>query len=589
MRSGADCHVNAKRSLSVIHSSLTAGSSPASRRSTTPRRWSMRIARAAGVVLGDAGRRDQVERAATGTGTPRWSARRPGRSARCCRRSSDANGAPGRVLGRRRPAGGARRRSRARPSSNVPICWFAPRFCRSMNASPAISSENRVQRWHRTQRSRSSRICVEIAIGLGNVRLTSTNRVLGAAVAHRLVLQRALAALVAHRAVQRVVDEQQLHDAVLRLVGHRRGVLRLDHHARASASSVQRGLRLRHRRSVAVAVRVPRPRRGTGGRRRPGASSGWSQNRGIWMPSCSAARMTRVPLGTRDLDAVDGEGDQLDSAARPAGTGAARYQGGRRPGGQDRHACTPASVVLRRVGEQRAALRREQPSAGVCVRLELLAEVLHGRRDRAGRRRRRARRTPPEDVVAQVEQQVDVAVACPAPASMPLQHLRQPVRALAARRALAAGLVLVELGPPRHRAHHRGGLVEDLQRARAEHRAGGADATRSRAGRRGARRVKIGVDEPPGVQNFSSWPSRMPPAMSSSSRSVMPSGASYWPGRVTCPDRENSPCPVRLLGAHRREPVRAAWRRCRARTRSTRRCSPRSAARTGPRRRGTAA
>ena len=44
MRSGADCQVNAKRSLSLIHSWFTAGSSPASRRSTTPRRWSMRIA-----------------------------------------------------------------------------------------------------------------------------------------------------------------------------------------------------------------------------------------------------------------------------------------------------------------------------------------------------------------------------------------------------------------------------------------------------------------------------------------------------------------------------------------------------------------
>ena len=29
-----------------------------------------------------------------------------------------------------------------------------------------------------------------------------------------------------------------------------------------------------------------------------GSSSGWSQNRGIWMPSCSAARMISVPLGT---------------------------------------------------------------------------------------------------------------------------------------------------------------------------------------------------------------------------------------------------------------------------------------------------
>ena len=29
-----------------------------------------------------------------------------------------------------------------------------------------------------------------------------------------------------------------------------------------------------------------------------GSSSGWSQNRGIWMPSSSAARMISVPLGT---------------------------------------------------------------------------------------------------------------------------------------------------------------------------------------------------------------------------------------------------------------------------------------------------
>ncbi len=29
-----------------------------------------------------------------------------------------------------------------------------------------------------------------------------------------------------------------------------------------------------------------------------GSSSGWSQNRGIWMPACSAARMMSVPLGT---------------------------------------------------------------------------------------------------------------------------------------------------------------------------------------------------------------------------------------------------------------------------------------------------
>ena len=101
-----------------------------------------------------------------------------------------------------------------------------------MNGSPAIWSEKRVQRAHSTQRSRSSSTWVEMLIGLGKVRLTSVEAGVRAAVAHRLVLQRALAALVADRAVQRVVDEQQLHHALLRLVGDRRGVLGLDHHAR---------------------------------------------------------------------------------------------------------------------------------------------------------------------------------------------------------------------------------------------------------------------------------------------------------------------------------------------------------------------
>ena len=42
-----------------------------------------------------------------------------------------------------------------------------------MNGSPAIWSENRVQRAHSTQRSRSSSTCAEMLIGLGKVRLTS--------------------------------------------------------------------------------------------------------------------------------------------------------------------------------------------------------------------------------------------------------------------------------------------------------------------------------------------------------------------------------------------------------------------------------
>ena len=52
-------------------------------------------------------------------------------------------------------------------------------------------------------------------------------------VRERLILQRALAALVAHRAVERVVDEEELDHAPLGLAGHLGGVLRVDLHAGA--------------------------------------------------------------------------------------------------------------------------------------------------------------------------------------------------------------------------------------------------------------------------------------------------------------------------------------------------------------------
>src|ERR1700722_5883122 len=53
---------------------------------------------------------------------------------------------------------------------------------------------------------------------------------IGAAVGHCLVLQRALTALVAHRAVERVVDQQQLHHPVLSLVGRFGAELGAHHH-----------------------------------------------------------------------------------------------------------------------------------------------------------------------------------------------------------------------------------------------------------------------------------------------------------------------------------------------------------------------
>ena len=58
----------------------------------------------------------------------------------------------------------------------MPICWCAPRSSSSMNWSPAIWRENRVQRWQSTQRSRSSSTSSEIGSGFANVRFSSTKR-----------------------------------------------------------------------------------------------------------------------------------------------------------------------------------------------------------------------------------------------------------------------------------------------------------------------------------------------------------------------------------------------------------------------------
>ena len=60
---------------------------------------------------------------------------------------------------------------------------------------------------------------------------------------HRLVLQRALPALVADGAVERVIEEQELHHSLLRLIGHLRRALGLDDHPVGDRDRA-RGLRL---------------------------------------------------------------------------------------------------------------------------------------------------------------------------------------------------------------------------------------------------------------------------------------------------------------------------------------------------------
>src|SRR5947207_1434828 len=100
------------------------------------------------------------------------------------------------------------------------------------------------------------------------------------------------------------------------------------------------------------------------------------------------------------------------------------------------------------------------------VHEELVAEHAHRGHDRARDRRperadRRLLRWPREtgsDVVADVEEQVEVVVAAGARLDAP-KHLLEPAAPLAARRALPARLVREEPGDPPRRPHHARGLV----------------------------------------------------------------------------------------------------------------------------------
>ena len=129
---------------------------------------------------------------------------------------------------------------------------------------------------------------------------------LAAAVGHRLVLQRALAALVADRAVERVVDQQELHDPLLRLVGDRAGGLGVDDHALGDRQRA-RGLRLREPAAVAGVGDVDQAL--------PAGAHGREQ-RVVAEPRDLDADLLGGPdhqgvLRDADLDAVDGDVDQV--------------------------------------------------------------------------------------------------------------------------------------------------------------------------------------------------------------------------------------------------------------------------------------
>src|SRR5262249_17601048 len=105
---------------------------------------------------------------------------------------------------------------------------------------------------------------------------------------------------------------------------------------------------------------------------------------------------------------------------------------------------------------------------------ELVPEVADARGDRGRRAVTERAERAAGDVVADIQELLDVLLGALA-VFQPVQDADQPERALPARRAFPARLVLAELGRAEHRADDTGGVVEDLHRPGAELRPGGRD------------------------------------------------------------------------------------------------------------------
>ena len=108
---------------------------------------------------------------------------------------------------------------------------------------------------------------------------------------------------------------------------------------------------------------------------------------------------------------------------------------------------------------------------GLDVGLELVAELRDHRADRHRHRVAQHAQAVADDVLLDGGHDVEVHRGRLARVDA-LEHLHGPVGALAARRALAAGLVAVELRRLQRDVDDRGRVVDDDDGARAEHRAG---------------------------------------------------------------------------------------------------------------------
>src|SRR6266545_93363 len=310
-----------------------------------------------------------------------------------------------------------------------------------MNGSPATSAEKRVQRAHSTQRSRSSRTVSEILIGFSKRRLVSMKRVSPGPWAS--------------------VWSCSGHSPPLSHMGQSSGwlisrnssVLSCPARATWEVSWVLTTIP-----SVTVVVQAVSGLRWPSTSTRhcrqapSGASRRWSQNRGTTIPICSAARMTRVPGATSS---------SLPSMVTFTVVGWS---------GMD---SSPRTLLVVGADGHPAALEGAAVAADVLA--ELVAEVLQGRDDRAGRAVAEGAEGAAEDPVADVLEGVEVLVAA-LPALQAQEDLAHPVGALAARGALAAGLVGVELGEVEAGAHHADVGRHDDHRGGAEQAAGTGDA-----------------------------------------------------------------------------------------------------------------
>src|SRR3954470_18405603 len=340
----------------------------------------------------------------------------------------------------------------------MPTCWRAPRSISAMNGSPAICSEKRVQRAHSTQRSRSSSTWAEMLIGLGKVRL--------------------MPPLAAKRDSPRPLLIAWFcsgHSPPLSQTGESSGWLTRRNSmipcCALSATSLvtwvlttmPSATGIVHE-ACGLGIGRPLPASGTSTRHcrqaPTGSRSGWSQKRGICTPTCSAARMISVPAGTLTWT------PSIVSVTRSVfSTSAVLIWAclGRGFAGDTELRGVSSSGSLG--GEDRGGDRVERAAPFGEVLEVLVAEVLDRAGDRAGGAVAERAERPAQDVVALVQQEFEVLLAADARLQVG-ESLDQPPRALAARRALAAGLVLVELGPSQNRSDDAGRLVEDLQCAR---------------------------------------------------------------------------------------------------------------------------